>query len=200
MALNQTRGKSGMMTKLASAVRGFRGDRRGVGAVEFALIAPVLIILYIGSLEISVAMSVNKKIARATSTVADLVTQQSEVDKKFLGTMVDVAQSVISPFKTTGLKVKVTGIKIDAAKNATVAWSWKDDGTEAYVKNSAIAIPSQLQIASTFLIRAEVEMGYDLLLVLPGVSDIETKHLTMSKTYHLRQRVGDPITCSNCGA
>jgi Flp pilus assembly protein TadG len=200
MALNQTIGRNGILTRLGGAIRAFRGDRRGVGAVEFALVAPVLIILYIGSLEISVAMSVNKKIARASSTVADLVTQQSSVDKTFLATMVNVTQSVISPFKTTGLGVKITGITIDAAGKATVAWSWKQGGSEPYAKKSAVTIPSQLQIPSTFLIRSEVQMDYELLLVMPGLSDMKSKQITMSKTYHLRQRIGDPITCGNCGA
>ena len=199
MALNQTTGRTGILMRLRCAFRAFRGDRQGVGAVEFALVAPVLIILYIGSLEVSVAMSVNKKIARAASTVADLVTQQNTVDKTFLATMEDVSESVISPFKTTGLVVKITGINIDATGKATVAWSWKEDGTEPYAKLSPVTIPSQLQVPSTFLIRSEVQMDYDLLLVMPGLSDVQSKHITMSKTYHLRQRIGSPITCSNCG-
>ena len=59
MAANETTGRNGMLTKLSNALRAFRGNREGVGAVEFAIIAPVLIVLYIGSLEVSVAMSAN---------------------------------------------------------------------------------------------------------------------------------------------
>ena len=63
---------TGCLERMNRAVRRLRGNQSGVGAVEFALIAPVLIMLYMGSLEVSVAMSVNKKLARAASTVADL--------------------------------------------------------------------------------------------------------------------------------
>ena len=176
-----------MLTKLASALRAFRGNREGVGAVEFAIVAPVLIVLYIGSLEVSVALSANKKIARASSTVADLVTQHDgDVNKAFLATMVDVSESVISPFKTTGLSVKITGINLDSTGKATVVWSWKN-------------VPSQLQIPSTFLVRSEVQMDYDLLLALPGVSAIENRHLTLGKTYHMRERLGGSVSCTDCG-
>ena len=101
---------TGILIGLNRALRKLRYDRDGVGAVEFALIAPVLIVLYMGSLEVSVAMSVNKKLARAASTVADLVTQSETVDKTYLGTMLNVAQSVMTPFRSDAIKVKITDL------------------------------------------------------------------------------------------
>lgn len=190
---------TGILTMFRDRLSRLGGDRRGVGAVEFALIAPVLVVLYIGSLEVSVAMSVNKKIARAASTIADLVTQRTSVDKTFLATMQDVAESVVTPFPANGLKIKVTGIAIDSGNTATVAWSWDETGGEPYGKGSETTVPTQLSIKDTFLVRAEVIMDYDLLLILPGVSGIDAKTITMHKTYHLRQRIGDAVTCSDCG-
>src|SRR5690606_2817181 len=119
-----TTAMTGILVKLNRAARKLRGDRSGVGAVEFALIAPVLIVLYMGSLEISVAMSVNKKLARASSTVADLVTQDESVDKTFLKSMVNVAESVMMPFRTDGMKIKITGIAIDDTGVGKATWSW----------------------------------------------------------------------------
>ena len=133
----------GMWKKLHRTVSRFRKEHGGVGAVEFALIAPVLIVLYVGSLEISVAMSVNKKIARASSSVADLVTQQTTVNKTFLKTMVDVAESVVAPFSINGLKVAVTGINIDASGKGVVAWSWNEANGQAYSPGSTITVPTQ---------------------------------------------------------
>lgn len=189
----------GMWKKLHRTVSRFRKEHGGVGAVEFALIAPVLIVLYVGSLEISVAMSVNKKIARASSSVADLVTQQTTVNKTFLKTMVDVAESVVAPFSINGLKVAVTGINIDASGNGVVAWSWNEANGQAYSPGSTITVPTQLKIPSTFLVRTDVKMNHELMLILPGLKGVDAKTLTMEKTYHLRQRKGDSIDCTNCG-
>ncbi|TDH37919.1 pilus assembly protein [Pseudohoeflea suaedae] len=199
MAKITTASSAGFLTRLNAAFRRFRGDRDGVGAVEFALIAPFLIVLYIGSLEVSVAMSVNKKLARASSTVADLVTQQETVDKAYLASMVNVAQSVIAPFKTSTLKVKITAIRIDASNKATVAWSWKDDGSPVQPKGSAVSVPSQLNIASTFLVRAQLNLDYDVFLLASDEDGSQTRHLNMGKTYHLRPRViSGSITCTDC--
>ena len=189
---------TGILARLNKTIRRFRGDRSGVGAVEFALIAPVLIVLYMGSLEISVAMSVNKKLARATSTVADLITQTDKVDKATLASMVNVAQSVMTPFRTDQLKMKITGIAIDSSGVGKTAWSWQQDNSRPYTVNSTQSLPADLAIPDTFLVRAEIEFEHKLLLIMPDIQDIDVRTLNMKKTYHLRQRIGDSVTCSNC--
>ncbi|WP_420407595.1 TadE/TadG family type IV pilus assembly protein [Hoeflea sp.] len=189
---------TGVLTGLVRTARRLRGSREGVGAVEFALIAPVLIVLYMGSLEVSVAMSVNKKLARASSTVADLITQENSVSKADLEAMINVAESVMTPFRSDGIKVKVTGISINGAGQASASWSWQEDGTKPYADGSAQTLPSDLAIPNTFLVRTELEFDHQLLLVLPGLSDVDIRTLSMKKTYHLRQRLGTEVSCSNC--
>lgn len=189
---------TGVLSGLIRTARKLRGSREGVGAVEFALIAPVLIVLYMGSLEVSVAMSVNKKLARASSTVADLITQENSVSKDDLKSMINVAESVMTPFRSDGIKVKVTGISINGSGEATASWSWQQDGTKPYADNSVQTLPSDLAIPNTFLVRTELEFDHQLLLVLPGLSDVDIRTLSMKKTYHLRQRLGTEVACTNC--
>ncbi len=188
----------GILIGLNRTARKLRGDRSGVGAVEFALIAPVLIVLYMGSLEVSVAMSVNKKLARAASTVADLVTQDETVNKTFLKSMLNVAQSVMTPFRSDGIKVKVTGISIDGSGVGKTTWSWQEDNTRAYTVGSIQSLPKDLAIPNTFLVRTEIEFDHDLMLIMPDIQDIDFRTIHMKKTYHLRQRVGTSVTCSDC--
>lgn len=189
---------TGILVKLNRATRRFRGDQSGVGAVEFALIAPVLIVLYMGSLEISVAMSVNKKLARAASTVADLVTQEDKVNKTLLTSMVNVAQSVMTPYRTDGLKLKITGIAIDDKGVGTASWSWQEDDTRPYTVGSTQTLPKDLAIPNTFLVRTEIEFDHKLLMIMPDIQDIDIRTISMKKTYHLRQRIGDSVACSEC--
>ena len=185
-------------SRIMSVFKALDKDRRGVGAVEFALIAPVLIVLYVGSLEISVAMSVNKKVARAASTVADLVTQETQINKTFLSTMVNVGQSVIAPFNSSGMKMEVTGISIDGSGTARTAWSWNESGGRPYAVNSTQNVPGDLAIPNSFLVRTKVNIDYTLVLVPPSADDVDVLKLNMEKTYHLRQRIGDEVECTNC--
>lgn len=53
--------------------------REGAGAVEFAILVPLLLVGYIGAYEISVAMSVYNKVGRTSTTISDLLTQNISV-------------------------------------------------------------------------------------------------------------------------
>ena len=53
----------------------FKKDSKGVAAVEFALIAPILLLLFIGTIEISLMIAVDRKISRTSSSIADLIAQ-----------------------------------------------------------------------------------------------------------------------------
>ena len=53
----------------------FIKNSQAVAAVEFALIAPILLLLFVGTVEISLLVSVDRKISRTSSAVADLIAQ-----------------------------------------------------------------------------------------------------------------------------
>lgn len=59
--------------------RAFRKDERGIAAIEFAIIAPVMIGMYFGLAEIASAISVDRRISHGTNVAGDLATQQPEV-------------------------------------------------------------------------------------------------------------------------
>ena len=187
-------GRAGFLTRLRRLMRA----REGVGAVEFTLVAPILLIIYLMSFEITVAVSLSRKVSHASSDIADLVTQKTSVDTTYLATMTNVALAVIAPYGGTGLSLKISGITIDSTSKATISWSWKSDGTRPYTNGASVTVPSDLLIANSFLIHSEVSMPYSLVLYLPGMSGTQNQSLTLSKEFYFRQRVGNNITCSNC--
>ncbi|WP_157928845.1 TadE/TadG family type IV pilus assembly protein [Pararhizobium haloflavum] len=175
-------------------------DRRGVGAIEFAFIAPVMIVLYIGAVEMSVAMSVNKKLARATSTVGDLITQRSTLEKSDLPPMVNVAQSIMAPYDVDPIQLKLTGIAVDEDGEATIDWSWMPDnegGRRAYENGDEVEIPDSLRIAGAFYVRSEIAYRHDMITSFPITGKTMTA-IDMGKTYHLRPRLGSDLPCDGC--
>ncbi|MCF3642850.1 pilus assembly protein, partial [Rhizobium sp. TRM95111] len=114
-----TRPGRGILVRLRTLLR----RRDGVGAVEFAIVVPMLIMVYIGAFEISVAMTVYRKISRASSSISDLITQKSSVDTDYLDGMENVARTIIAPFTVGTLSLKITGIVVSSSGTATVAWS-----------------------------------------------------------------------------
>ena len=60
------------LTRLTPLCR-FMGDRRGVSAVEFALIAPIMVAMYLGAAELTQVLTLDRKVTSAANAVADLV-------------------------------------------------------------------------------------------------------------------------------
>ena len=57
-------------------------DDRGVSAVEFALIVPIVLILLIGMVYINEALTVHRKLRQVTFAAADLIAQQDAVTRQ----------------------------------------------------------------------------------------------------------------------
>ena len=74
--LSKTTGKNTRLRKLSGR---YREDDRGIAAIEFAIIAPVMIGMYFGLAEIASAISMDRRISHSTNVVGDLSTQQPEL-------------------------------------------------------------------------------------------------------------------------
>lgn len=193
--------REGAYRGMLMPIRRFLQDRSGVGGVEFAILAPILISLYITCFELTIGFTVSKRVTRAAGTIADLITQQTSVNETYLGTMVNVANAIFVPYNTSAanLTLKVTGIAMDAAGTPKVAWSWDKLNGRPYAVGAVVdGVPTDMKVANTFLIRAELSVPHELLMFLPGIISAENRSITMGRTYFYRPRVGDSIACSNC--
>jgi len=184
------------------AFRAFWRDRKGTGAIEFAIVAPLLIMAYIGSFEVSLGYSVSRKVARASSTVAEVLTREDNVTKGTLDGMKDVAKSIMAPYEMTDYSLKITGIMVTAPGSGTVAWSRDEDGGTPYEVGSTIALPTDISSVNAFVVRSELVVPHHLMLFAPGLkTENELETFNLSKTYYYRQRIGNTgIKCSDCGS
>jgi Flp pilus assembly protein TadG len=189
----------GWFRKIVSAdnLRRLWVDRSGVGAVEFALIAPLLLMIYLTVFELTIGLSVSKRVAKASGTIADLVTQQDSVDKQFLGTMLDVADSIFVPYGLNDISMNITGISVDGT-NPKVLWSWDQSGGKPYPFGNTVEIPEQMKVAGSFVVHAEVWVPHQLLMFMPGLIPSRFRNITIRRDYYFRARTGDKIACNGC--
>ncbi len=187
----------GVLTRLHRLTKRFIGDREGVGAIEFAILFPILVMLYVGAFEITIGLSMSKRASRAAGMITDIVTQQKSVTKAWLADMPSVASAVFVPYASSGLKVKVTGIALDGSANPKVAWSWAQDGSRPYVVNSATTVPTDMKKANIFLVRTELSIPYKLFLFAPNLMPNQST-INISRAYFYLPRASDTVTCGDC--
>ena len=203
---------AGAHRKIASFCSGavrFCTDRRGVAAIEFAFLAPVLLAMYFVTMEVSQGIETSKKVSRISSMVADLVTQQSSVDDTALQAIMNIGASTLQPYNRSVPKIIITEISIsnETTPTATVVWSRKIDGGVFAIGEAAkntTTVPDSLKIPGTSLIRVETDLIYKPMITWAadrkqamGLS-AAFDSISMSETYYLRARMSPSIDCSDC--
>lgn len=196
---------------LRTKVRRFGKDRRGVAAVEFAFLAPILLVMYFVTMEASQAIEVNKKVSRLGSMVADLVAQNSgsSITKTEIQSIMDIGRTTLLPYARSKPTITVTGLQLtnDATPRALVAWSRKlENGAfgTGLAQDTEIVIPPALAIAGTFLVKVDSDLGYKPLIVWAtggekalGLTDA-FNNIGMGESYLLRPRTVARLECSDC--
>jgi Flp pilus assembly protein TadG len=170
-----------------SILRRFRGDKRGVSAVEFALLAPMMIALYLGCVEVSDGVSADRKVSLTASTVANLTSQVSTITNADMTNILNASSAIIAPYASSKLKVTVSCLNIDSTGKVTVEWSDTKNGT-ARTKGSSVTIPSALAVPSSHLIFAEVSYAYT-----PTVGYTMTGTVNLSDTMYMAPRVSATV-------
>lgn len=167
-------------------------DERGVSAVEFALVAPLMVSLYLGCVEISGGVSADRKVSLTASTVANLVAQSTTLSSDDMNNVLDAATAIMQPYSASGLSITVSCIAIDGNKAATVKWSKARNGTPL---SGTANIPTDLKVPNTQIILAQASYIYT-----PTVGYTITGPLTLSDRMYMMPRISAPIydskTCS----
>jgi Flp pilus assembly protein TadG len=175
-------------------VSGLAGDQRGVSAVEFALLLPLMVALYLGVVEISQGIGADRKVTMTARAIADLVAQSSNMSNSDITNSLNAATAVMAPFPDSKLKVTVTRVDVDGNGKATVAWSDSKNGT-ARSKGSTVTLPTALNIANSSLIWSEAEYAYK-----PTIGYIVSGTLTLKDHLYMRPRLSNCVTRENVTA
>lgn len=140
------------------SARTFANDRRGLAAVEFALIAPVMVIMFFGATELSSAVDCNSRVSRVSSTVADLVAQETTVSSTDTGNDFSAANAILYPYASSNARIIVTSLVADSTGKVTVAWSDAQNTSPRSAPPSNI--PTGILPANSSVIYAEVTYAF----------------------------------------
>ncbi len=167
---------------------------RGMAAVEFSLILPIMVLLWIGGVEVTQGLSVDRRLNNLCSSIGDLVSRTKTITKAQIDQIFDIAPGAIYPYSATSLQMRVTAVKIDGSQNATVTWSRSEGGT-AYSKtqNLNAVVPETLRVANSQIIMSEVNYTYT-----PAVGYVITGSVGMSDRLYFVPRLVNSISCSDC--
>jgi Flp pilus assembly protein TadG len=177
--------RRGLIGMLGAGLR-LRRDSRAVSAVEFALILPVMLTLYLGGDELGNGLTISRKVTHVSSSLSDLIAQSTTISGDDMTNVMNAAASVITPYSTQNLTIVLSEYYIDANKKVTVKWSAAYQTTPLNTGKVITDLPSSLLTASSYLVTAKVHYLYT-----PTVGYIMTGNFDLVDQFYLRPRLND---------
>lgn len=192
-------------------LRRFLDDRRGVAAIEFVFIAPVLFGLYFLTIEFAQAIDTNKKVSRVASMVGDLIAQQPSITPGEVDAIMKIGGALLTPYKRSSPEIIVTAIEVtdEPTPEVRVAWSRKlfeGKTSEGLKRDSSTTVPDALKVRGSFYVRATADLGYKPIITwsesgkksLGLTAMLGLDNMEMSERYYLRPRMSRTIPCTDC--
>lgn len=150
------------MSRMLLAVRrcavDMLADCRGIAATEFAVIVPIMLVMFFGMVEFSSGVVVDRKVTLMARTLSDLTSQSTSVGDTDMTNFFAASGAIMTPYSTTPVKATITELYVDPTTfKARVQWS---KGTSPRAVSSTVAVPTQLAVGGTYLIFSEVSYLY----------------------------------------
>src|SRR5262249_19083441 len=154
---------SKLCSRLRHSARNLRDDCRGVAATEFAMVVPIMLVAFFGTVEFCSAVAVDRKVTIMARTLSDLTSQNTWVDTTATTKFFSASNAVMTPYSASTpapLQSRISELYIDPnTLAARVQWS-VGQGMTARTVGAAVTIPATLAVGGTYLIYSEVNYQY----------------------------------------
>lgn len=181
-----------ILGRLRAALRRLARSERGVAAVEFAIITPFLILLYLGTIEISDLIAVDRRVTVVSGTTGDLVARSEDtITTSALGDYLRAAEGIIMPYSKTPLKQVISVVAVSSSGVTSVVWSCGYNGGTAKTAGSTYALPAEMIAISksNWVIVSRASYSYT-----PLLGQVVTHDINLNRESYYLPRFGTVIT------
>ena len=179
---------AGVLAQRPSLLQRFARDREGVSAIEFAIVLPFMLLLYVGGVELGDGLQIQFKVTETARTVTDLASQYIIIESSDMSSILGSAANVIAPYPAANMAMTVSEVTTNGQGQGTITWSCSLNGT-AHTVGAAVTLPANLQTANISLIWGEVSYPY-----APSLGYVITGTVTMYQSNYFYPRLVNSIT------
>lgn len=156
------------IARLANRATRILRDVRGTAALEFAELAPILLLMLLGSIEVSRAVSMDRRFGMVTAMTGDLITREATIDDTQLDAIMNIITFLMKPYDSSSLKAVVLSVKANPtnAADTKVDWAYSyPNGTPKPANCSAYTLPANLVAAGGSVVVVETKYSYQPLFL-----------------------------------
>jgi Flp pilus assembly protein TadG len=188
----KTAGPAGFAACVGRGLTQFIAECRGISSVEFALLMPVMMTMFLGTVETSQGVATNRKVELIAHSLADLATQYTNITDADMANILNAGTAIIVPYSSSNLQEVVSEISINAQGVGSVVWSSALSGSTALTVGQTVNVPSSLAAPNTYLILAQVQYNYN-----PAYGYVLTGTITLSDQSFMVPRDSTSISRSS---
>jgi Flp pilus assembly protein TadG len=160
---------SKLVSRALALARSYRADKKGVAAIEFAFIVPIMLVMFIGAVELSQAIAVDRRVTQAASSIADLAARkETSITQLEITDILRIGGYIIAPYNQAPLQVVVRNISSSSTDATSTKQSWQCTFSAAGTNptpvctcmNETYSIPPGLVSTTDSVVVAEVNYTY----------------------------------------
>lgn len=161
-------------------IRKFPLATAGVAAVEFAMILPVMLLLFLGMSEVTQGVNINRKVTILSRTIADITSRSSDgINNAQMEEIFDAALSVMAPYDISRVTMRVSSVVVEDDDGPVGRVCWSDGRDMAPLgQDSTVDIPAGFAIPGTSFILAEVGNVYTPMIGYAITGDLQLGEIT----------------------
>nr|WP_321985774.1 TadE/TadG family type IV pilus assembly protein [uncultured Lichenicoccus sp.] len=139
-----------------------RHDQHGVAALELALTAPLMLILFFGTVEVTQLIRVSNKLTLATQAIANIIGGQNPATVLNVGNAYVGGEFVMTPFvNSTPLLATIASVTYDSSGNPSqLAWQITEGGASAMSVATACSLAKGYGVGSDSVIIVQASYSY----------------------------------------
>jgi len=150
-------------------LRNLARDNSGIAATEFAVIVPIMLVMFFGTVEFSSGVAVDRKVTLLARTLSDLTSQSISVANSDMTNFFTASCKILSPYAPAPTQATVSElyvepstlqVRVQWSKSAAVDSSCNVTLGTGRAVTSPVTIPTALKVGGTYLIFSEVSYLY----------------------------------------
>lgn len=176
------------LKRLRHTAARLKRDEKGVAAIEFAFIAPVMITMYFGLAEVAEAISVNRSISHGTNVAGDLATQQAELLSPDIEEALAAALRVMNASNISNVSIDIRSFSQDSSGTNVEGVVLLNDGASNLPAFDVSTLDEKILSQDSGVVVTRVAYTYSPLKLRFFDTDI-----TLQETFLLKPRRSDAV-------
>jgi Flp pilus assembly protein TadG len=173
------------------SLRGLAADRSGVAAIEFALLVPVVIVVYLAGFEVMEAATVSRKLTDTTVQIASVTSQYTSMTDTDVGNVLGASSQIMTPYPTNSLSIVLSQVTVQDSGVGLVVCSQGYQGGVALTPGaSTVTMPAGFQTKGDSYILVQTTYAYQ-----PVIGGAFIQPIAMQNQIFMLPRSVSTITC-----